>query len=117
MFFSLALTVVTKVFVVVVVVPVAIKANVLPVVSGRVSSHRQSRFGCSLRSFARTAHSAHLLRSAPLCSLARSIHWLAYSLRSLPHGTVEIHGYVFTLKMRFTGTIEILFDSRNTPPV
>ena len=55
--------------------------------------------GRSLRSFARTAHSAHSLRSAPLryacfamlASLARSVHGLAHSLRSLPRGTVEIH--------------------------
>ena len=49
--------------------------------------------GCSLRSFARSAHSA------------RSIHGLAQSLRSLPHGMVEIHEYVFTLKTRLTGII------------
>ena len=43
-----------------------------------------------------------LTRSAALCfatlaSLARSVHGLAHSLRSLPRGTVEIHEYVFTL--------------------
>ena len=60
--------------------------------------------GRSLRSFARTAYSAHLLRIATLASLARSIHGLAYSLRSLPRGTVEILEYVFKLLSRFTGT-------------
>ena len=65
--------------------------------------------------YARTAHSAHSLRSAPLASLARSIHGLAHSLRSLPQGTVEIHKSVFTLKSRFTRTIEILVVTRNTP--
>ena len=71
--------------------------------------------GRSLRSFARTTHSAHSLRSTPLALLARSIHGLAHSLRSLPRGTVEIHEYVFMLKSRFTGTIKILVISRNTP--
>ena len=32
-----------------------------------------------------------------LASLARSVHGLAHSLRSLPRGTVEILEYVFTL--------------------
>ena len=50
----------------------------------------------SLRSFARTAHSAHSLRSAPL-QYACSVHGLAHLLRSLPRGTVEILEYVFTL--------------------
>ena len=50
--------------------------------------------GRSLRLFARIAHSAHSLCSAPL----------AHSLRSLPHGTVEILEYVLTLLPRFTGT-------------
>ena len=53
--------------------------------------------GHSLRSFTCTAHSAHSLRSATLASLARSIHGLVHSLRSLPRGTVEIHEYVFML--------------------
>merc|ERR1711951_255680 len=71
--------------------------------------------GRSLRSFSRTGHYAHSVRSATLASLAHSVHGLAHSLRSLPHGTVEIHEYVFTLKTRFTGTIEILVVSRNRP--
>ena len=66
--------------------------------------------GRSLRSFARTAHSAHSLRSAPL----RSVHRLAHSLRSLPRGTVEILEYVFTLLSRFTGTNTFLALTRNT---
>ena len=49
--------------------------------------------GCLLCSLARTTHSAHSLRSAPL----RYIHELAHSLRSLPRGTVVIHKYVFML--------------------
>ena len=49
---------------------------------------------CTLRSFARTAHS---LRSAMLAWLTRSVHRLAHSLRSLPRGTVKILEYVFML--------------------
>ena len=37
------------------------------------------------------------LRFAMLALLARSVHGLAHSLRSLPRGTVEILEYVFTL--------------------
>ena len=37
------------------------------------------------------------LRFTMLASLARSIHGLAHSLRSIPHGTVQILEYVFTL--------------------
>ena len=43
--------------------------------------------GRSLRSFARSA----ALRFAMFATLARSVHGLAHSLRSLPHGMVEIH--------------------------
>ena len=73
--------------------------------------------GRSLRSFARTAHSAHSLRSAPLCyaRFARSVHELAHSLCSLPRGTVEILEYAFTLLSRFTGTNTFLALTRNTP--
>ena len=45
----------------------------------------------------------------------RSVQGLAHSLRSLPRGTVVIPEYVFTLKSCFTGTIEILVVTRNTP--
>ena len=55
------------------------------------------------------------LHFATLALLARSIHGLAHSLRSLPHGTVAIHESVFTLNSCFTGTIEILVVTRNTP--
>ena len=51
-----------------------------------------------------------------LASLTRSVHGLAHSLCSLPHGTVEILEYVFTLKTSFTGTNTFLF-TRNTPLV
>ena len=56
---------------------------------GGVSSQRRSRLkgplGRSLRLFARTAHSAHSLRSAPLCyaRFARSLRSRARSLTSL----------------------------------
>ena len=92
-------------------------------VSTRDNRVLKGPLGRSLRSFARTAHSAHSLRSAPLryarfatlASLARSVHGLAHSLRSLPRGTVVIHESVFTLKLFFSGTIEILVVSRNRP--
>ena len=79
--------------------------------------------GRSLRSFARTAHSTHSLRSAllrlarfaTLALLARSVHRLAHSHRSLPRGTVEILEYVFTLLSHFTGTNAFLALTRNTP--
>ena len=54
----------------------------------------------SLCSFASSAHSAHLLRFTLFASLAHSIHRRARSLCSVPHGTVDIYGYMFTLKMR-----------------
>ena len=50
-----------------------------------------------------------------LALLARSIHGLAHSLGSLPRGTVEIQGYVFTLKTHFLETIEVWVVSGNTP--
>ena len=53
--------------------------------------------------------------SATLITLAGSIHGLAHSLRSLPHGTVEILEYVFTLLSRFTGTNVLFVFTRNTP--
>ena len=57
------------------------------------------------------------LRFATLALLARSVHGLAHSLRSLPRGTVEIHESVFMLKSYFTGTIEFLVVTGNTPVV
>ena len=59
--------------------------------------------GHSLRSFARSAPSLATKRFASRCllhslaSLARSIHRPVHLLCSLPHGTIEIHEYVFTL--------------------
>ena len=44
---------------------------------------------CSLRLFARTAHSAHSLHSAPPWY---SVYRVAHSLHSLPCGTIEIQG-------------------------
>ena len=52
-----------------------------------------------------------------LALLARSVHGLAHSLRSLPRGTVEIHETVFTLKSRTMGTNVIFVITRNTPKV
>lgn len=74
--------------------------------------------GHSLRSFARTSHSAHSLRSALLhyaSGLTCSVHGLAHSLCSLPRGTVEIFEYMFTLWSRFTGTNAFFIFTRNTP--
>ena len=68
--------------------------------------------GRSLRSFARTAHSAHSLRSAPLryaCSRACSLTLLT------PSWECEIHEFMFTLKTRLAGMIAFVVDSRNTP--
>ena len=50
-----------------------------------------------------------------LASLARFVHGLAHSLRSLPRGTVENVEYVSTLSSRFTGTNAFFIFTRNTP--
>ena len=73
--------------------------------------------GCSLRSFARTAHSAKSLRSALFryAHFTCSIHGLAHSLCSLPRGTSEIFVYVLTLIARLTGTNAFFIFTRNTP--
>ena len=66
------------------------------------------------------AHSAHLLRSArfaTLALLARSIHGLAHSLRSLSCGAVEIHESVFMPRSRSKETNAIMVVTRNTPNV
>ena len=55
------------------------------------------------------------LRFATLATLARSVHGLAHSLRSLPRGTVENLEYVFILLSRFTETNAFLALTRNTP--
>ena len=52
------------------------------------------------------------LRFATLASLARSVHRLTHSLRSLPRGTVEIHEYVFTLKSRYKTQKLSLLETR-----
>ena len=62
------------------------------------------------------AHFA-VLRFATLTSLACSIHGLAHSLHSLPHGTVEIHESVFTLKFRLKETNAFVIVTRNTPNI
>ena len=57
--------------------------------------------GRSLRSFARYVRSlAPLPPLTHSASLARSVHGLAHSLRSLPRGTVEIDESVFMLRSR-----------------
>ena len=60
--------------------------------------HSVARYICSLAPLTPLPRSAEL-RFAMLALLARSVHGLAHSLRSLPHGTVEIleYIYVFTL--------------------
>ena len=78
--------------------------------------HSVARYVCSLAPLTPLNRSA-ALRFAMLASLARSVHGLAHSLRSLPRGTVEIHESVFMLKSCFTGKIEILDVTRNTPKV
>ena len=50
-----------------------------------------------------------------LALLARFVHGLAHSLRSLPRGTVEIIEYVFTLLSPSTGTNAFFLFTRNTP--
>merc|ERR1712168_399534 len=79
-----------------------------------LTGHSVTRYVRSLAPLTPLTRSA-ALRFATLASLARSIHGLAHSLRSLPRGTVVIHESVFTLKTRYTGTN--LFDvvTRNTP--
>ena len=66
-----------------------------------------------LRSLAPQSSAA--LQFAMLALLARSVHGLAHSLRSLPRGTVEILENVFTLLTRFTGTNVFSIFTRNTP--
>jgi len=77
-------------------------------------SHSVARYVRSLAPFTPLTCSA-ALRFATLASLARSIHGLAHSLRSLPRGTVEIHESVFTLKWCSTGSNVIFVITRNTP--
>ena len=81
-----------------------------------LKGHSVARYVCSL------APLTPLTRSAALCfamlaSLACSVHVLAHSFRSLPHGTVEIHEYVFILRTRLTGIKAIIVVTRNTPLV
>ena len=80
-------------------------------VSTRDNRVLKGPLGRSLRSFARSTHSAHSLRSGTLASLARSIQGLAHSLR----GTVEIH--VFMLITHFMGTNAIVVITGNTPSI
>ena len=92
-------------------------------VSTRDNRVLKGPLGRSLHSFASTAHSAHSLHSAPLhyphfatlASLARSVHGLAHSLRSLPRGMVEIHESVFTLKTHSMGMNVKVAVTGNTP--
>ena len=78
--------------------------------------HSVTRYVCSLAPLTPLTRFV-ALRFATLALLARSIHRLAHSLRSLPHGTVENLEYVFTLLSRFTGTNAFLVVSRSTPNV
>ena len=61
-----------------------------------------------------------MLCSAPLCYARFTCSLHAPFTSYLTHfahflvGTVEIHRYVFTLKMHFTESLEILVDNRNT---
>ena len=80
------------------------------------TGHSVGRYVRSLAPLTPLTRSA-ALRFATLASLARSVHGLAHSLRSLPRGTVVIHESVFTLKSFFSGTIDILVVSRNRPLV
>ena len=61
-----------------------------------LTGHSVASYVCSLAPLTLLTRSA-ALRFATLASLARSVHGLAHSLRSLPRGTVEILEYVFTL--------------------
>ena len=65
--------------------------------------------------FIRSHRSLCSLATQRSASLARSVHGLAHSLRSLPCGTVEILEYVFILSSRFTGMNAFLALTRNTP--
>jgi len=78
------------------------------------TGHSVARYVRSLAPLTPLTRSA-ALRFATLASLARSVHGLAHSLRSLPRGTVEIHESVFMLKSRTMGTNVIFVITRNTP--
>ena len=65
--------------------------------------------GRPLRSFARTALSAHFFAALS------SVYRLACSLLSLPPGTVENHENVFMLKTRHTEVIAFVVITGNTP--
>ena len=61
-----------------------------------LTGHSVTRYVRSLAPLTPLTRSA-ALNFAMLALLARSVHGLGHSLRSLPRGTVEIHESVFTL--------------------
>ena len=81
-----------------------------------LTGHSVARYVRSLAPLTPLTRSA-ALRFATLASLARSVHGLAHSLRSLPRGTVEIHESVFMLRSRSKETNAIVVITRNTPSV
>ena len=76
--------------------------------------HSVARYVRSLAPLTPLTRSA-ALRFATLASLARSVHELAHSLCSLPHGMVKIHESVFMLRSRSKGTNAFVVVTRNTP--
>ena len=78
--------------------------------------HSVARYVRSLAPLTPLTRSA-VLRFAMLALLARSVHRLAHSLRSLPRGRVEILEYVFTLRTRSMGINAIVAVTGNTPLV
>ena len=98
------------------VIPVRKWPNNFPKYS--VSISWQSRFERATRSLATIVCSHRSLHSAPLryAQFARSLRSRARSLTSLPP-SVEIHESVFMLKSCFTGKIEILDVTGNTPSI
>ena len=76
--------------------------------------HSVARYVLSLAPLTPLTRSA-ALHFPTLALLPRSVHGLAHSLRSLPHGTVDIHKYVFALKTRLAGMNAFFVFTRNTP--
>ena len=83
-----------------------------------LTGHSVARYVCSLAPLTPLTPLTRsaVLRFDTLASLACSVHGLAHSLPSLPHGTVEIPEYVFMLLSRYMG-IKVIVVTRNTPYV